>query len=242
MAKHITMMEWDDVPHLSDEAKAKYLESIPEHQRKARTKGIPALGSGMVFPIDDEDITIKPFPIPAYWPSIGGLDFGWDHPSAAVKIVHNRDNDRVYVVDAYRAKNATPFQQAETLTTWGKIPWAWPHDGLQHDKGSGTELAANYRSHGLRTLPKHAQWADGSNGVEAGIMMMLDRMQTGRLLVFENLLDWFQEKSTYHRKDGLIVKLNDDLMCATRYALMMIQFAEVPSMRKAARKTEVFVY
>lgn len=242
MAKHYVQVGWNDVPHLDEDAQADLLKGRPQHERDARMRGIPALGSGRVFPINEEELVVKPFQIPAYWAQIGGLDFGWDHPAAGVRIAHNRDNDRVYVIDAYRASNVTPFQQAETLKAWGRFPWAWPHDGLQHDKGSGNQLAENYRSHGLRLLEKHAQWADGSIGVEAGIMMMIDRMQTGRLLVFETLNDWLQEFRIYHRKDGIIVKLNDDLMSATRYALMMIQFAEIPAMRRAARKSEVFVY
>jgi hypothetical protein len=34
----------------------------------------------------------------------------------------------------------------------------------------------------------------------------------------------------YHRKDGKVVKELDDLMSATRYALMMIRFAETAPM------------
>jgi hypothetical protein len=65
----------------------------------------------------------------------------------------------------------------------------------------------------------------GGNGVEAGIMELLDRMQTGRFKVFRHLEDWFQEFRMYHRKDGKIVKLDDDLLSATRYATMMRRFA-----------------
>ncbi len=32
----------------------------------------------------------------------------------------------------------------------------------------------------------------------------------------------------YHRKDGKIVKLMDDLMSATRYAVMMERYASAP--------------
>ena len=52
-------------------------------------------------------------------------------------------------------------------------------------------------------------------------MDMLDRMQTGRWKVFAHLGDWFQEFKLYHRKDGKVVKKLDDLMSASRYALMM---------------------
>jgi hypothetical protein len=55
--------------------------------------------------------------------------------------------------------------------------------------------------------------------------MMLERMQTGRLKVFAHLADWFEEFRLYHRDDGKVVKLRDDLMSATRYALMCLRFA-----------------
>ena len=70
-------------------------------------------------------------------------------------------------------------------------------------------------------LFQHAQFEDGTNGVEAGITDMYERMETGRWKVFAHLADWFEEFELYHRKDGLIVKLNDDLISASRYALMM---------------------
>jgi hypothetical protein len=61
--------------------------------------------------------------------------------------------------------------------------------------------------------------------LEAGITEMLERMQTGRWKVFSYLEDWFGEFRLYHRKDGLIVKANDDRISAARYALMMKRFA-----------------
>ncbi len=65
----------------------------------------------------------------------------------------------------------------------------------------------------------------GGNGVEAGLMEMLDRMQSGRFKVFKHLADWFEEFRMYHRKDGKIVKMDDDLLSATRYAVMMKRHA-----------------
>lgn len=58
-------------------------------------------------------------------------------------------------------------------------------------------------------------------------MDMLERMQTGRFKVFSHLTLWFEEFRLYHRKDGKVVKLRDDLMSATRYALMMLRKAKV---------------
>jgi hypothetical protein len=72
-----------------------------------------------------------------------------------------------------------------------------------------------------------ATFEDGSFGVEAGITEMFDRMQTGRLKVFGHLNQWFEEFNLYHRRDGLIVKEGDDLLSATRYAMMMKRSAIV---------------
>ena len=230
----VTTMTIDDAEHYTPEQREAIIASYPAHEREARTKGVPSLGSGRIFPLTDESISVAPMDIPAHWVQICGIDFGWDHPSAAVKMAWDRDNDVLYVTAAHRQKEQTPLLFASTVKPWGIwIPWAWPHDGLQHDKGSGQTLADQYRDQGLAMLADKATHApqdgepegSGGNGVEAGLMEMLDRMQTGRLKVFNTLHDWFEEFRMYHRKDGKIVKEMDDLLSATRYALMMKRHA-----------------
>ena len=76
-------------------------------------------------------------------------------------------------------------------------------------------------------MPEHATWQVGGNGVEIGLVELYERMTTGRLKVFSNLSDWFEEKLNYHRDEsGNIVKINDDLLSATRYAYMMRRYAK----------------
>ncbi len=226
---HVTQATIDDALHYTPEQRQAIIDSYPEHERKARARGMPALGSGRVFgEVDEDDIKVKPFPIPPHWPQLGGLDFGWDHPSAGARLAWDRDADVLYVIAAHRKKNQTPLMFAASVKPWGDwLPWAWPHDGLQHDKGSGEQLAKQYRDAGLKMLPMRATFEDGTNGLEAGVSMMLDRMLTGRLKVFSHLAEWFDEFNMYHRKEGLIVKENDDLLSATRYAIMMRRFAAV---------------
>lgn len=221
-------MGLEDVGHYTPEQRAEIIASYPEHEREARAKGIPQLGSGRVFPIAESQISCEQIEIPKLWAVIGGMDFGWDHPFAAVKLAHDREADVVYVTHAYRAREQTPIIHSAALKKWGDFPWAWPHDGMQHDKGSGDRLAALYGEQGLRMHHERATFAEGGNGVEAGIAEMLDRMKSGRLKVFKHLEDWFGEYRMYHRKDGVIVKERDDLLSATRYGLMMLRFAEVP--------------
>ena len=71
----------------------------------------------------------------------------------------------------------------------------------------------------------------GGNSVEAGLMEMLDRMEHGRFKVFNTLYDWFEEYRMYHRKDGKLVKLKDDLMSATRYATMSLRHSTTQNSR-----------
>lgn len=227
MSKSITRMTIEDAEHYTPEQRAAIIASYPEHEREARVKGLPTLGSGRVFPVKEDLITIEAIPIPSHWVRINGLDFGYDHPFAAASCAWDRDADVWYVTAIYRESKATPVIHSASIKPWGQwIPCAWPHDGLQHDKGSGDQLASLYREQGLNVLPERATFEDGGNGVEAGVTEMLDRMQTGRFKVFSHLKEWFDEFRLYHRADGKIVKERDDLLCATRYALMMKRFAE----------------
>jgi phage terminase large subunit-like protein len=224
----LVVMTIHDVEHYTPEERARIIASYPAHEREARTMGTPSLGSGRIFPVTEESIKVDPFAIPDHWPQICGLDFGFDHPFGAARLAWDRDNDVIYVIACYRKREATPVIHAAALRPWGDwLPWAWPHDGLQHDKGSGEELAEQYRKQKLNMLGERATFPDGGNGVEAGVTDMLDRMMTGRWKVFSHLNDWFEEFRMYHRKDGKIVKLMDDILSASRYALMMIRFAVV---------------
>jgi len=224
-----TNMTIEDAEHISAEERQRIIDSYPAHEREARTMGTPALGSGRIFPIEEALISVEPFAIPVHWPVIGALDFGWDHPTAAVRLAWDRDADCVYVTHAYKRREAIPAIHAAAVKSWGAdMSWAWPHDGLAHDKGSGDQLAQQYRDQGLRMLPERAQYeGDRGSGVEAGLMDMLERMEIGQFKVFRHLTEWFEEFRLYHRKDGKVVKEFDDLMAATRYGIMSLRFARI---------------
>jgi hypothetical protein len=93
----------------------------------------------------------------------------------------------VYVARTHRLKESTPIEHAAALRSWGRdLRWAWPRDGKRETlEGAGISLAEQYKEQGLNMLPEHAQFDDGSVSVEAGLMMMLDRMRTGKLKVFK---------------------------------------------------------
>jgi phage terminase large subunit-like protein len=217
----------DDAPHFTEADKERIAASYAPHELEARVKGVPVLGSGRIFPVAEETLAIEQREFPSHWPRIGGMDFGWDHPFAAVELVHDIDTDTVYVSKTYRIRQTTPIIHASALRAWGKdLRWAWPRDGKRETlEGAGIALAEQYRAQGLDMWFEHAQFLDGSVSVEAGIADMLVRMQSGRFKVFKHLNDWFEEYRLFHRKDGKVHKEGDDLMSATRYAVMMLRYA-----------------
>jgi phage terminase large subunit-like protein len=62
-AKFTVFCTWDEVPHLSQEAKDGLWRSIPPFQRDARSKGVPSLGAGAIYPVPEADITVSDFSI-----------------------------------------------------------------------------------------------------------------------------------------------------------------------------------
>lgn len=218
---------WDDAPHLNEETKRELLAAYPAWQRDMRTKGEPLLGTGLIFDFGDEAIKCAPFPCPDHYWVINGMDFGWDHPQAHVQLWIDLESDTIYVAHAWKASKTTPSTAWGSVKSWAQhVPTAWPSDGLQSEKSSGEAQKAAYVDAGWLMLPEHATWPGGGVGVEAGLVELYERMTTGRFKVFSHLSAWFEEKMNYHRdENGRIVKLNDDLLSATRYAYMMRRLA-----------------
>ena len=233
---------WDDAPHMTEEKKKRLLEAYPAHQRDMRSKGEPMLGHGRIYDIADEFITCDQLhDIPDHWYVINGMDFGWDHPQAHVKLYEDRDNGLFYVAKAYKARTISANEAWGTVKEWGaNVPVAWPHDGLQNEKGrdDAVQQMVHYKKAGFRMLKEHATWppvADpdkagktrsGGNSVEQGLYEITDLMRKGKFKVCRGLSDWFAEFRQYHRNEkGNIVKTMDDLLDATRYAYMMRRFA-----------------
>ncbi len=230
---------WDDVPHLKKEDKDRLASSYRTHERDARTKGIPMMGEGAIFPISDDLITCEPFNIPDHFARIKGCDFGFEHFAAGVDCAWDRDNDIWYVIDCYRVKGEFADYHAKFFNksdTW--VPVAWPHDGMNTSKGGGPLVKDAYREAGINMLPKSARYPRtvgyeekaGAQDQWPVIDEVRERMQAGKFKVFKNLSLWLEEKRSYHVKVNSlgapkIVDRRDDILKATFYALMMKRYA-----------------
>ena len=224
---------WDDVDHLDEKTKTQLLAVYSPAERDMRSKGIPVFGSGLVYPVSEEEVVCKDFDLPEHFPRLAAIDFGFDHPTAVTWVAYDRDDDIIYVYDEYRRSKETPLTHAAVINARSpSIPVAFPHDGLQHDKGSGIQLAQQYRDLGVCMMMKHfsnppAEGDNGSgkgnNSVEAGISELLQRFETGRLQIFESCQETLEELRLYHRKNGKVVAIKDDLLSSMRYAALSVE-------------------
>jgi phage terminase large subunit-like protein len=219
-----TVMTVWDVPGQTREHVDQMMAGYPKWQHNARMMGVPMQGSGQVFPYDPESITENPLVfVPHEWTKLWGIDFGIGHPFGAVLTFWDREQDIIHVHAAIRMADSLPLQHASAMRTIaGSTRIAWPIDGT-HRRDDGLPMSRQYTVQGLRMLPTHATFPDGSISTEAGIIEMCDRMTTNRFKVARTLMQgpWGDEWRMYHRdEEGQIVKKGDDLMSATRIAIM----------------------
>lgn len=209
---------WDDVPHLNEEQKASLLASYPPYQRDARTKGMPQLGSGAIYPVAESEIMIDPFDIPLYWPRAYALDVGWNR-TAAVWGALDRETtpSTLYLYSEHYRGHAEPSTHAAAIRARG----AWMLGTIDpaargRSQKDGERLMTNYIDLGLQLTP-------AENAVEAGLFEVWQSMTIGTFKVFKTLQNWLAEFRLYRRDEkGAIVKANDHLMDTTRYLKMMI--------------------
>jgi len=205
---------WDDVPHLSAAEKESMLEAIPEYQREARSKGIPRLGSGAIYPIADSEIALDPFLIPPEWQRVYALDVGWEC-TAALWLAQDPASRRLYAYEEHYFKHADPGENARAILDRGDwIPGVVDPAACGRSQADCRKLIAQYRDLGLElTL--------ADNTVEAGLSTVRELLVNNQLKIFKNLACFWREFRLYRRDErGRVVKENDHLMDCLRYGVM----------------------
>ena len=205
---------WDDVPHISAKAKADMLSTMQPHTREARTRGIPVLGAGVIYPVPESVVVCEPFQMPEFWPRAYGLDVGWKR-TAGLWGCWDRTSDIVYVYSEYYMGQSAPAVHASAIKARGDwIPGAIDPASAGSSQLDGRKVREEYNAQGLHLF-------DADNAVEAGLTACYQRMISGRLKVFNTCRAWLSEFRIYRRDEhGRIVKENDHLMDAMRYLIM----------------------
>lgn len=208
---------WDSIPHLDDKTKREIEASTPPHLRAARMRGEPSLGAGAVYPISPDTFRIQPFAIPEYFRRGYGLDVGWNC-TAAIFGAHDVENDILYLISEHYRKEAPPSVHADAIKARPQWQPGFIDPASQGaSQIDGKRIIDEYKKFGLKLQP-------ADNAVEAGIMAVRQRLETGRLKVFSTLTNWFDEYRYYIRdeKTGKVVKKNDHCQDAARYLTMSI--------------------
>lgn len=216
MSKAYVTATWDDAPHLSEQSKKELFSQIPAYQRDARTKGIPQLGSGAIYPIPETELLVKPFELPSHWPRAYALDVGWNR-TAALHGAHDKASDTLYLYSEYYAGHAEPSTHATGIRAKGEwIPGFIDPAARGRSQHDGRRLSESYKNLGLKLEP-------AKNAVETGLNETFLRLSTGRLKVFNYLNYWLEEFRLYQRdKNGHVVKEFDHLMDCMRYLVMAL--------------------
>ena len=228
--KFVGMATWDDVPHLSQKQKEDLWSSIPPFQRDARSKGVPQLGAGAIYPVPESELVVPDFEVPVHWPRVFGMDVGWNK-TAAVFGALDQQSDTLYLYSEHYRGQAEPAIHAEAINARGRgIPGVIDPASRGRTQVDGQQLFVRYRQMGLDLTV-------ANNAVETGIYDVWQRMSTGRLKVFKSMTNWVAEFRLYRRDDkGRVVKENDHLMDATRYLVVSGLNRAALSLKKRMQK------
>lgn len=231
--------------HLTEEKVRASARKIPAHSMKMRMRGIPVLGSGLVFRFPEDQFSCDEREFPEHWQFLDGIDFGGlsssSHPSAYARGAYDPTNDVIYIYDGFKIQGKEIPEVAVHIVmkpNSDKIPCVWPHDGnkMGHDgttrdqyEAAGVNMYTNEdnpdKSHATNPPGETQKEGDGGNRIMPGIDEMSLRMNDGRLKVMRSVGEFFEEYRGYHMKDGKIVDVDDDFIAAVRYIVMMIRNA-----------------
>lgn len=172
---HFQIATWDDAPHLTEDAKAELLAGYPEYQREMRSKGVPVMGSGAVYPFNEEEINASiSFDVvernPHAYKLLWCCDFGYSSsaeadPSVLMLLAYNMEQDCIYTLSEWSSKQDTfknrlahmPQHMASVIkaSPYPYAPLIVPHDAKKQIDGLGTNVTriSEFKKYGINVLP-----------------------------------------------------------------------------------------
>ncbi len=213
MSRTYIACSWDECGHLDEHEKEELFKALPPHQRDARSKGIPALGSGAIYPIPESEVVVRAFTIPHHYKHVYGLDVGWNNTAAAFFAI-DPDSGIKYLVGEYKRGQAEPSIHAAAIhqRARGKDkPGVIDPAARGRSQADGTQLLQLYRQLGLNVCP-------ADNSVESGIYEVWQALSLGQFKIFDTCTEFLAEYRLYRRDEkGKVVKDCDHLQDCVRY-------------------------
>lgn len=220
--KYITCLDLEtDCPHFSKESVDQYKSEYKGAELESRLRGAISMGEGQIYPYEDDQIVVKPFPIPDYWPRCFTLDFGY-HVTCVLWGAKDPHTNTLYIYSEYYSKKHQTTQ-VHALNIKAKGAWI---PGICDPSGGGRQddgrlLADLFRAEGLDLV-------EGDNS-QTGIARNCNMFENGSLKIFETCVNTILEKKLYHwdTKDPNKPARNqaDHAMDCLKYKTSMFDYA-----------------
>lgn len=227
----IVVVDMDENPYLLPEARNMVLQGLSKEERQARKEGKFVHFAGRIYnDFSKDDHVIAPFELHNRLNNMNivvGIDPGIRNRAAVVYAAIDPD-DKMYVFEEIYVENWTIERVCEqihkTNAQYNILPIYYVIDPAARNKNhqTGRSDQMEYADHGIVTIA-------GQNAVEAGINRIKERLQNGRLFVFDTCKHIVNEFEKYRWKEqprsgedgkALPVKTEDHLMDALRYVAM----------------------
>ncbi|WP_407903979.1 terminase large subunit domain-containing protein [Escherichia coli] len=246
---YLQQVTWWDVPERFTPNKiAQRLAKYPEWERDMRSKGLPCVGKGAVFPFDDKDVEIHDFEIkPApHWKEILACDLGHiKDPSVIIHAYLDPDTNQKIVAQEWildqdeEARSARGIARVILNSPFRNVPLQVPVDGGRNS--DATEAVAKLLiEYGVNVIPstfrnpsdydldfEYSKKGNNPRQIEPGLAIMRDLVSKGQLKVSNACGEWFKEKHVYsykynERTQTLGYAGADHCIDASRYAIMSL--------------------
>lgn len=232
---------WNDVPyaHLSKEKREKMARSYLPHERQARMEGIPSIGSGLVYPVGEEQFVVdadecmrawKGASPPKYWPRLSAADPGGtpngSGKTASLTSAYDPDADCIWVYAEYYERFAPIASHVHAWAKKGKwIPMILDPAGASIIDGKG--VYAEYVSE-MREL--NADWPvfKADKRMSLGRAELYDRMTSGRFKIISTCRNFLKEHRSYVINEAGKWVGDHHLLDCARYICRGIAHAALP--------------
>lgn len=250
----VVLVDMDDNPYLTQKEQAYALAGLSEEEKQARKAGQFVHFSGLIYNDFDPSKHIVPqsnwldengeVKLPENKTVILGIDPGLRN-RCAVLFSFTDEDDNMYIYDEIYEQGKTVQEIAEQINRLNMQYHVMPNYTVidpaarnrNHQTGRSDQM--EYADNGILTIP-------GQNAVEAGINRVRERLQNGKLLIFDNCVNLKKEITRYRWREAprtgedgkpLPLKTEDHALDALRYIVMSRPY--LPHVEKKNNETEL---
>jgi hypothetical protein len=234
-SKWLTIAGWNDVPHLTEKWKANQKKILPEWEWKARSEGIPVIGSGRVYNLQEELIFINPqdpndqfhdqlkYGIPDHWARAFSLDFGFDDPTAILWWAQDPDTGTYFCYHESYLPSTEPAVHASVIKTMNEQAGYVIPGVCDPSAGGGSKMRDGKNMREYYHTQYDIEMEPSKNDLFSGITQVVDLMNQGKIKIFSTCVETKREYRNYRVEDGKL-RGDDHAMDCLRYFVLSGRF------------------